>query len=351
MSTSTKSTKPTKTRASGRAPGQWWDSSLTPQDGCHWPEGQVPAACVRCWAKRMARRWGKPTEEIVLHPERLAKVSTRGPAKVYGVPINCGDVFQADVSADFVWGVLGLLWQVNFDRCTIAPTREPHRFIFVTKRPARAVELLGMWLARRSSQDRGLLRREADLYTRESFLLMFSAWDQSSTDAACAAAAKLPEGVRWGLHLEPLLAAVDLSDPLDLTSDICTPVNRRIAGPGGLFPLATPPLCRPSWIVVGGENGPGARPMDPAWARRIRDQCVAAGVSLWFKGWGAWVPEAEACDEMQHDVDGTGRDLVRCGIVGQRYYGLIGRRYNRRLLDGREHDATPWARDERETER
>jgi protein gp37 len=44
------------------------------------------------------------------------------------------------------------------------------------------------------------------------------------------------------------------------------------------------------WIIAGGETGPGARAVHPAWVRGLRDQCVAAGVPFWFKGWGAWIP-------------------------------------------------------------
>jgi len=40
------------------------------------------------------------------------------------------------------------------------------------------------------------------------------------------------------------------------------------------------------WVIVGGESGPGARPMDPAWVADIRDQCVRAGVAFFFKQWG-----------------------------------------------------------------
>lgn len=46
----------------------------------------------------------------------------------------------------------------------------------------------------------------------------------------------------------------------------------------------------PDWIIVGGESGPHARPMHPAWARSIRDQCKAAGVPMLFKQWGEWLP-------------------------------------------------------------
>jgi protein gp37 len=40
------------------------------------------------------------------------------------------------------------------------------------------------------------------------------------------------------------------------------------------------------WVIVGGESGPGARPMCVEWARSVRDQCAAAGVSFFFKQWG-----------------------------------------------------------------
>ena len=40
------------------------------------------------------------------------------------------------------------------------------------------------------------------------------------------------------------------------------------------------------WAIVGGESGPGARPVDPAWVTDLRDQCVRAGVSFFFKQWG-----------------------------------------------------------------
>ena len=46
------------------------------------------------------------------------------------------------------------------------------------------------------------------------------------------------------------------------------------------------------WVIVGGESGPNARPMDPAWAREVRDQCVAAGVPFLFKQWGGRTPKA-----------------------------------------------------------
>ena len=46
------------------------------------------------------------------------------------------------------------------------------------------------------------------------------------------------------------------------------------------------------WVIVGGESGPGCRPMDPAWVRSIRDQCAAAGIPFFFKQWGGPTPKA-----------------------------------------------------------
>jgi len=43
-------------------------------------------------------------------------------------------------------------------------------------------------------------------------------------------------------------------------------------------------------VIVGGESGPGARPMHPDWVRSIRDQCLTAGVPFFFKQWGEWSP-------------------------------------------------------------
>jgi protein gp37 len=53
-----------------------------------------------------------------------------------------------------------------------------------------------------------------------------------------------------------------------------------------LGPLNDLNLTDIDWVIVGGESGPKARPMDPDWARSIRDQCVSAQVPFFFKQWG-----------------------------------------------------------------
>jgi protein gp37 len=46
------------------------------------------------------------------------------------------------------------------------------------------------------------------------------------------------------------------------------------------------------WVIAGGESGPGARPMNPEWVREVRDQCLDAGVSFFFKQWGGFRPKS-----------------------------------------------------------
>jgi protein gp37 len=44
------------------------------------------------------------------------------------------------------------------------------------------------------------------------------------------------------------------------------------------------------WVMVGGESGPGGRPMHPGWVRSLQKLCEAAGTAFWFKQWGEWIP-------------------------------------------------------------
>ena len=66
----------------------------------------------------------------------------------------------------------------------------------------------------------------------------------------------VPAAVRF-LSVEPLLASLGMMD-----------------------------LSNIDWVIVGGESGPGARPIAPEWVREIRDQCLRAGVPFFFKQWG-----------------------------------------------------------------
>ncbi|MGJ7523301.1 phage Gp37/Gp68 family protein [Variovorax sp. LT1P1] len=89
------------------------------------------------------------------------------------------------------------------------------------------------------------------------------------------------------VSMEPLLGPVDLC--------------RALAHPGRCSSEASmsqAPVKGLDWVIVGGESGPGARPMHPAWARDLRDQCATAGVPFMFKQWGEWLPGSEFTQEL-----------------------------------------------------
>ncbi len=91
----------------------------------------------------------------------------------------------------------------------------------------------------------------------------------------------------------------------------------------------------PDLVIVGGESGPGARPMHPGWARSMRDQCVAAGVPFFFKQWGEWAPgPGFACPDDQ-PRDGWRHFDPECSMR------RIGKKAAGRLLDGRTWDEMP----------
>ena len=88
------------------------------------------------------------------------------------------------------------------------------------------------------------------------------------------------------------------------------------------------------WIIVGGESGRHARPMHPDWARSLRDQCAAAGVSFFFKQWGEWADTEDWPSEMQEHLELAGKANGNNVRVGKKAAG--------RLLDGREHNEFPF---------
>jgi protein gp37 len=106
----------------------------------------------------------------------------------------------------------------------------------------------------------------------------------------------------------------------------------------------------PNWVIVGGESGPGARPMHPDWARSVRDQCQAAGVPFFFKQWGEWAPECETFHKVSdhrysHETfawnrDGTPYNALNpaVGSFPSQMMYRVGKRAAGRLLDGRTWD-------------
>lgn len=155
-----------------------------------------------------------------------------------------------------------------------------------------------------------------------------------------------PAAVRF-LSMEPLLGPVDLTR------------WSGIEGDGGTMGFGL------DLVIVGGESGPGARPMHPDWARSLRDQCQAAGVAHFFKQWGEWGPDVGIppgrdpaipggdpimegkgpCaflkqDTWQFAANGYAVDLSDSSGCGEWVFRL-GKKLNGRLLDGREWNEMP----------
>jgi protein gp37 len=93
------------------------------------------------------------------------------------------------------------------------------------------------------------------------------------------------------------------------------------------------------WVIVGGESGPGARPMHPDWVRGIRDQCQAAGVAFFFKQWGEWVPS----DQYPPELNGIRLSRYKRHTFEDVHQHMfhVGKKSAGRILDGRMWDEIP----------
>lgn len=98
---------------------------------------------------------------------------------------------------------------------------------------------------------------------------------------------------------------------------------------------------RIDWVIVGGESGPGARPMHPDWARQLRDQCHAADVPFLFKQWGEWFPFGEIDADGHHNTVTKGERLGHWHEWDEGMSVKLGKAMAGRHLDGIEHTAFP----------
>lgn len=209
---------------------EWTDATWNPVTGCT----KVSPGCKHCYAERFAERFrgvpGHPFErgfDLRLWPERLEfPLRWKSPRRVFVNSMS--DLFHPKVPDDFVEACFEVMVKAHW-----------HQFQVLTKRPERAAAMStslpwpgNVWM--------GTSVENQDYAGRVDELRM------------------TPAKVRF-LSCEPLLGPLEL----DL-HDI-------------------------HWVIVGGESGPGARPMPAAWVRSIRRQCRDAGVPFFFKQWGGVV--------------------------------------------------------------
>ncbi|MCU0250852.1 MAG: phage Gp37/Gp68 family protein [Vicinamibacterales bacterium] len=207
---------------------EWTESTWNPVTGCT----KISPGCKHCYAERMANRlhaMGQPNYrrgfELSLHDHVIELPLTwKTPQTVFVNSMS--DLFHEAVPARFLIRVFDVMHRASW-----------HTFQILTKRAERLEELAG--------------RLE---------------W---------------PQNVWMGVSVETRKYLYRL-DHLRRT-----PAKIRFASFEPLLEgLGTVNLDGIHWTIVGGESGPGARPMEKAWGIELRDQCVAAGVPFFFKQWG-----------------------------------------------------------------
>ncbi len=212
------------------------ETTWKPVTGCD----RVSPGCKRCYAmafaKRLSGRYGYPKESpfsVTLHPNRMDRPHRwKRPRTIF--VCSMGDLFHTDV-AD----------QTLTDIFTVMAETPRHTYLVLTKRPVH----MAWWLR---SAPRSLLKQ-----VKGNVWLGISAEDQQRAKQRLPLLIASWAGRRVAC-LEPLLGFIDLS----------------------------PWMCALDWVISGGETGAGGRIADPMNVRAVRDQCVAAGVPLYFKQWG-----------------------------------------------------------------
>ena len=167
--------------------------------------------------------------------------------------------------------------------------------------------------------------------------------NQAEADRDIPKLLAVPAHVRF-LSMEPLLGAVDLTRiPMSGSGhhEFDPIITANVLKRAGEYP----PLPQVDWVIVGGESGPGARPLHPDWARSLRDQCDAADVPFMFKQWGQWMPAIHEGDTVKlvfekgapHGPDQPEYHEWPDGQGAAR----VGKKAAGRILDGRTWDGFP----------
>jgi protein gp37 len=207
---------------------EWTESTWNPLTGCN----KISPGCTHCYAERMAERLQAMGQanyrngfRLTLQPQALeAPLHWKRPQTIFVNSMS--DLFHKDVPVNYIARVFDVMTRAHW-----------HRFQVLTKRADRLAAL-----------DREL--------TWPTNVWMGVSVENAQYGDRIDDLRRTRARVKF-LSLEPLLG-----------------------------PLPDLALQGIDWAIVGGESGPGARPMDPSWVTEIRDQCIGAGVAFFFKQWG-----------------------------------------------------------------
>ena len=217
---------------------QWCDKVWNVVTGC----SKVSEGCRFCYAERMAKRlkgrYGYPQDDpfkVTLHLDRLDEpLRWKKPQRVF--VSSMGDLFHPDVPTEFIMSVMSAQ--------SFAPQ---HTYLWLTKRPKRMGEIIRTHFA----FDHGI-----NLWLGVSVENQDNMWRIEEL-------LKIPAAVKF-VSFEPLLESVD----------VCVPYGQ---GVGELL------IDYLDWIIVGGESGPGARPMKYEWAFDLCEQTRDANIPFFYK--------------------------------------------------------------------
>ncbi len=322
---------------------EWTDKAWNPVTGCT----PISEGCENCYAtrmsKRLAGRYGYPEApnsfRVTPHWDRLKEpLHWQKPRMVF--VCSMGDLFHEDISDSFIFAVF----------LVMSRTRGiGHTFQILTKRPGRMRDLIQKWIRDRVTFHEGCTGRIP------SFIwLGMTAENQARWDERVPILLDTPAAVRF-VSCEPLLEPINISQHLFPFTD-CAHYNQGCTRPEnvhGTWENGTPrsglDSCSPGkcvfgkrsidWLIVGGETGQKARPMDPDWARALRDQCQESGVSFFFKNGGQWMRQQEY---QEHDPTASGWAER---LINSKTTTLNGDIFVKmkasRLLDGREWNELP----------
>ena len=300
---------------------EWTDKSWNPVAAYFngkrgWMCSKPSPGCKHCYSERINLRLGNG---LLYTAENAARVDWQlvnldEPAK-WRKPQMCfvesmGDLFHEAIPDEMI----GRVWSqmLEFPR---------HTFQVLTKRPKRMRVLLEQFRAEKAAKG---VRDDDHIW------LGVSVENQEQADKRIPELLGIPAAVRF-LSCEPLLGAIDLYSIVAPDGD----------GPNSnLYWIGMDASI--DWVIVGGESGPGARPMHPEWARSLRDQCQNAGVPFFFKQWGEWKPSSHPEDffPVGHRRQGMPRYPNRW-IGGDTHLVQVGKKASGRLLDGREWNEFP----------
>lgn len=207
---------------------EWTDSTWNPVTGCT----KVSPGCKNCYAETFAERWrgipGHPYEQgfdLRIWPERLSQPLTwKKPRHIFVNSMS--DLFHEQIPLSFIKEVFQVMGKASW-----------HTFQILTKR------------AERLAQAAGKLHWPGNVWMGVSIETPQFLWRVDCLRL-------VPSAVRF-ISIEPLLGPMGCMDMENI-----------------------------NWVIVGGESGPRARPMDPTWVREIRDQCVKNRIPFFFKQWG-----------------------------------------------------------------